>query len=109
MSSQRIPKEIKQQVDEIVKRFNRTVLKDRYYYYATRFRVNYLYLERYDYYGRGGPICRLKYTGDMDNWEFAIYKYSDERYDPDEWMFPGSQHVDGTLEGAMRAGLEAYP
>ena len=26
-----------------------------------------------------------------------------------EWMFPGSQYLDGTLEGAMRAGLEAYP
>jgi hypothetical protein len=25
------------------------------------------------------------------------------------WMFPGGEHVDGTVEGAMRAGLEAYP
>lgn len=45
----------------------------------------------------------------MDNWEFAIYKYSKDRYDPDEWMFPGSGHVDGTVEGAMKAGIEAYP
>jgi len=41
--------------------------------------------------------------------EFAIYKYSNERYAPDEWFFPGDQHVNGTIEGAMRAGLEAYP
>jgi hypothetical protein len=45
----------------------------------------------------------------MDTWEFAIYKYSDERYDPDEWMFPGAGDVDGTIEGAMKAVLEAYP
>ena len=31
------------------------------------------------------------------------------RYDAEEWLFPGSQHIDGTVEGAMRAGLEAYP
>lgn len=49
------------------------------------------------------------YTGAMDGWEFAIFKYSDERYDPDEWFIPGSEHIDGTVEGAMRAGLEAYP
>jgi hypothetical protein len=45
----------------------------------------------------------------MDTWEFAIYKYSDERYDPEEWMFPGAGYVDGTIKGAMKAGLEAYP
>jgi hypothetical protein len=45
----------------------------------------------------------------MDNWEFAIFKWSTERYDPDEWFFPGSEYVDGTVEGAMMAGLHAYP
>jgi len=75
---------------------------------GARFRGNYLYLDRSDY-GQIGPICRLKYTGDMENWEFAIFKWSSERYDPKEWMFPGSEHVDGTIEGAMMAGLLAYP
>ena len=45
----------------------------------------------------------------MQKWSFAIYKYSDEQYDEEEWFFPGSEHVDGTIEGAMKAGLEAYP
>jgi hypothetical protein len=39
----------------------------------------------------------------------GAYKYSDERYDEEEWFFPGAGHVDGTIEGAMKAGLEAYP
>jgi hypothetical protein len=68
----------------------------------------FLYLDRKDY-GRLQPICRLEYTGNMQEWSFAIYKYSDERYDEEEWFFPGAEHVDGTLEGAMKAGLEAYP
>jgi hypothetical protein len=45
----------------------------------------------------------------MQHWDFAIYKYSDECYDPDEWFFPGAEEVDGTIEGAMRAGLMTYP
>jgi len=102
-----IPDEVKQQVERIVDDFNRTVLKDPNFYFVPRYRGNHLYLDRFDY-GSGGPICRLTYTGSMDKWEFAIYKYSDSRYDPDEWFFPGSGHVDGTVEGALRAGLEAY-
>lgn len=107
MSAKRIPDEIKAQVNEIVARFNEGS-GDPTCFYATRFRGSYLYLDRSDF-GQIGPICRLKYTGDMSNWEFAIYKYSSGRYDPDEWIFPGDEYVDGTVEGAMRAGLEAYP
>jgi hypothetical protein len=45
----------------------------------------------------------------MDNWDFAIYRHSRNLYDSDEWMFPGAGHVNGTIEGAMKAGMEAYP
>jgi hypothetical protein len=44
----------------------------------------------------------------MDNWDFAIYKYSDDCYDPEEWYFPGAEEVDGTVTGAMKAGMKAY-
>jgi hypothetical protein len=104
----RIPEEIKEQVAEIVGNFNKTVIRNPNRYYVTRYRGSYLYLDRYDY-GSIGPICRLKYNGSLTDWDFAIFKYSDEVYDPDEWLFPGSGEVDGTIEGAMRAGLAAYP
>ena len=107
MSTKRIPDNIKAQVNEIVARFNEGS-GDPTCFYATRFRGNYLYLNRSDF-GQIGPICRLEYTGDMDKWEFAIYKWSSERYDPEEWAFSGFEHVDGTVEGAMMAGLIAYP
>jgi hypothetical protein len=103
-----IPDDIKKRADEIVRRFNATVIKNADCYYVARYKGSYLYLDRIEY-GRLGPICRLKYSGDLTKWEFAIFKYSDEVYDPEEWFFPGSQYVDGTIEGAMRAGREAYP
>jgi len=59
--------------------------------------------------GRLGPICRLTYKGKMNGWNFAIFKWSTETCDPDEWMSPGSDLVEGTVEGAIRAGLETYP
>ena len=100
MGKKRIPDEVRAQVNAIVDRFNEI--------YIARFRGSYLYLDRNDW-GRVVHVCRLEYNGAMDNWDFAIFRYSREFYDPDEWMFPGGGHVDGTVEGAMRAGLEAYP
>jgi hypothetical protein len=107
-SPKSIPQKIKNQVDTIVQRFNQEHSTDPgSSYYTVRYRGKYLYLDRADY-GELGPICRLTFMGKMDNWGFAIYKYSSERYDPGEWFFPGSALVDGTIEGAMNAGLEAY-
>lgn len=103
-----IPESVQQQVNEIVQKFNKKVIKDLNRYYVPRFKGKYLYLDRLDY-DFLSHVCRLKYNGQIDNWDFAIYKYSAGAYDSDEWMFPGSGHVDGTVEGAMQAGLEAYP
>ncbi|SRR6266511_768532 len=108
MPKKGIPDEVKQRADAIVAGFNKTVIKNPNSAYVTRYKGNYLYLDRYDY-GRRGSICRLTYTGDFRKWEFAIFKYSSETYDPTEWFFPGSEYVDGTIEGAMKAGLAAYP
>jgi hypothetical protein len=110
MTKQSIPQHVKEQVDAIVERFNHEVIQDDDYFFAPRYRERFLYLDRRDgdrhwASARG----RLTYTGDMHDWHFAIYKYSSERYDPDEWMFPGSQHINGTVEGALKACLEAYP
>jgi hypothetical protein len=103
-----IPEEVKTQVATLVEHFNTTAIRNPQCGYVPRYRGKFLYLDRQDY-GRLHPICRLEYTGKMEDWSFAIYKYSDERYDEEEWFFPGAEHVDGTIEGAMQAGLEAYP
>lgn len=103
-----IPDETRLWADEVIQRFNEDVIRDPDQYYVARYRGRFLYLDRVDF-GTPSPICRLTYTGDTAKWDFAIYKYSSERYDPEEWLFPGSECVDGTIEGAMRAGLQAYP
>jgi hypothetical protein len=103
-----IPDAVKTEVAAIVQHFNTTVIRNPHCVYVPRYKGKFLYLDRQDY-GRLHPICRLEYSGNMEDWSFAIYKYSDERYDEEEWFFPGAEHVDGTIEGAMKAGLEAYP
>jgi hypothetical protein len=108
MSRQTIPEQVKRWAEEGIQQFNEAMIADPQRAYIARYRGSYLYLDRLED-GRQHPVARLAYTGRLDGWEFAIYKYSDERYDADEWLFPGAGYVDGTLEGAMRAGLEAYP
>ena len=108
MGTKSIPKDVKAKVADIIDRFNRDVLADDYRIYIARFKGNYLFLYRDDGGYKPGPICRLRYTGDMTKWVFAIYRYSTGRYHPDECFFPGEDWVDGTIEGAMKAGVEAY-
>ena len=109
MPKPKLTPEIKLHADAIVARFNAEQLRNKpYAHYVTSYRGAHLYLGHQQG-GKFWPVCRLTYTGNMENWDFAIYKYSDERYDPDEWFFDGAGEVDGTIEGAMRAGLKAYP
>ncbi len=54
-------------------------------------------------------IGRLEWLGKMDNWDFTVYRYSREIYDPEAWFFPGSEDLDGTVEGALNAGFAIYP
>jgi len=103
-----IPAAVRAEVAARVAQFNEQVVKNPYQYFSVRFRGKYVYLDR-EAYGHVGQRARLTYTGDMEQWEFAIYKYSDERYAPDEWLFPGGEYLDGTIEGALRAAMEAYP
>jgi hypothetical protein len=115
-----IPIEIQEEVLKIVDEFNRKTFKgeqnplmkvlfgENKRGYRARFKGKFLYLDRTDH-RRPTEICRLTWNGKIDNWDFAIYRHSRNFYDPKEWMFPGAGHVDGTVEGAMRAGMEAYP
>jgi hypothetical protein len=110
MSEPSIPNALRQEIALIVQRVNQEIQKEQPVQYLTRYRGKHLYLDRIDFgESEKQSICRLTYTGDMDSWDFAIYKYSDGRYDSEDWLFPGLEYVDGTIEGAMRAGLQAYP
>lgn len=106
MKSKGITDDIQKEIDKIIHEFNKTTLGDADRKFVARIHGKHLYLDFYEY-GKDGPRCRLTYSGKMDNWDFAIFKYSSETYSKD-WMFPGSEHIDGTVVGAMKAALEVY-
>ena len=107
MGKKLIPDDIREEVTNIIDKFNKKELQGSGCTYVSKFRGKFLYLYRYVY-GKEIPTCRLKYNGKLDDWEFAIFKWSSESYDPDEFFFPGIDLVDGTIGGAMKAGIEAY-
>ncbi len=84
-------------------------LKLRYKYFPDA-RGKFIYLARMKsgdkFYERLG---RLTYKGDTEKMKFAIFRFASGKYDAKEWLFPGSQHLDGTIEGALKAVIEAYP
>ena len=53
-------------------------------------------------------MSKNAHNGQMDNWDFAVFKYSREAYDSNEFMFPGYEELDGTIQGALNAGLQLY-
>ena len=103
-----IPDDVKRQAEAVISAFTHKVIRDPNRYYVTRSRGQYLYLDRLAD-GASQRIARLTCDEATGAWDFAIFTYSDERYDADEWLFPGSDLLDGTIEGALKAGLEAYP
>ncbi len=130
MAKQTIPTDIQASVQQIVETYNQKHKMK----YQIRFRGKFCYLSRTD--DRSEEvhfmnlaakmlglstsminqeaeaethIGRLEWTGDMSRWDFAVYKYSRDNYDPGEWMFPGSEILDGTIEGALKAGKAIYP
>jgi hypothetical protein len=107
MSTIRIPNKVRAEALGIMEKFNQKRLAKTGYRYVPRFRGKYLYLNREDF-GSVGPICRLEYLGGKKGWYFAIYKCSTEKYDEEDWFFPGNKCVDGTVEGALEAGMQAY-
>ena len=105
-----IPKETQYEIAEIIDKFNQKTFHAsiEHLSYFPEFKGKYLYLKRKEF-ENVSPVARLTYTGDMKKWDFAIFKWSREQYDPDEWFFPGVEFIDGTIQGAMKAGLKAYP
>ncbi len=109
MAKRSIPNRVKTQVAKIIERFNQEVGSEFEVKYVPRYWENYLYLGRIDFMGNQHRICRLTYTGDLNSWKLAIYNYNDNRYHSYEWINSGLGQLDGTVEGAMEVGLEAYP
>ncbi len=110
MKIRMIPKEVKEEILKIIDEFNNEELDliNDFFRYVADFKGKYVYImtKKYEIVS---PIARLTYSGDMNDWGFAIYKYSSEKYDKDEFFFPGVECLDGTINGALYACNTAYP
>ncbi len=114
-----VPIEIEKEVQRQIADFNRTELKvsaslmDRLFPkrttrgYSARLMGKYLYLDRADGH-KALPVCRLTWKGSVSTWEFSIFTYSSGKYDPVDLNFRGREYLDGTVIGAMKAGMEAF-
>ncbi len=101
-----ITQEIKDQLEKEVATFNQTTLSKATYAYGITTRSKYIYLNVHHLNGPTYKIGRLTYNGDTEDMDFAVFKYSSERYDPEEFAFPGTKHLNGTIRGAMKCGLK---
>ena len=109
MAKTKISSDVQKKVQSIIADFNKkTFSKTPEFSYFATFKGNYFYLNRQEG-NKDSPIARLKYNRNFTDWDFSIFKWSSEQYDPDEFMFPGAKHVNGTIEGALKAGHQAYP
>ncbi|NGX64010.1 MAG: hypothetical protein KR126chlam6_01434 [Candidatus Anoxychlamydiales bacterium] len=79
----------------------------KYHYYVDA-RGKFIYLYRLMPKGIQ-RLGRLTYLGDPENMEFTIFNDLSEKYDPKKRLFSGSVYLDGTIEGALKAVVEAYP
>src|SRR5438105_10188152 len=105
-----ISTDIKKEIENRVDSFNKKHLKGAGCEYYVQIRNKFIYVMRkYEKYDIKDNVCRLTYNGNLEKMNFAIFRYSTETYDAGEIFFDGAKWVDGTIEGAMKAGLKAYP
>jgi hypothetical protein len=100
----KIPEEVKAAMMQRVVAFNKANKS----IFQVEFKGKYCYLSKMAW-KSPTKLGRMEWTGDIEKWTFDVFKYSRKFYDPDEFMFPGREDLDGTIEGAMRAGFKIYP
>ncbi len=102
-----IPQDIKLKIKDIVKQFNEKQFSEKKLNYNIEVEGPYIYFKvAYD--GQLTPILRAIYTGDEKTWKFEIFQSASGKYVSTEEDFPGRKYLDGSFEGAMKAGIETY-
>lgn len=103
----KIDTKIKEEINNEVSRLNGELF-NKENYFKTRVSGKFLYLDFFN--GKSfEKRCRLEYTGDMINWNYSIFLWSNEKYSNDIFFVPGIEKFDGTIKGGMLAGDAAYP
>ncbi|MDQ3702674.1 MAG: hypothetical protein M3442_17385 [Chloroflexota bacterium] len=124
-----IPESVKRRTEERLQRYAAQHFAGRYTRLDIRFRGQFCYLDaftepepptaswpppdspetREEYVERlrntPAHLCRLRYFGDEEQWGFAFYTYSNERYELS--FFPSGEFL-GPPEDAFHVAAEAY-
>ncbi len=126
-----IPEQAKYEALAAVKRFNQAKKTE----YVLTFKGKYAYLSRFAKRGNEQAVFEAasklmppklaklfasktvetnigRLTWSESSWDFAPFLYSSETYDTSgeaRFMMPGAKFLDGTIEGALKAGLQLYP
>lgn len=110
MAAKTFSPKVKQEVEAAVAEYNGNALKDLkdFYQFAVEFKGKFIYVKLQEGH-RLLPAGRLEYDDTDGSYHFAIFKWSRENYDPNEFDFPGSEHLDGSVNGALKAIHVAYP
>jgi hypothetical protein len=109
MKEYAVPFEVQRELSNRVDAFNNTELLGTECRYCLDARGKFIYVCRLTSDGFWQRLGRLTYEGNLENMEFAIFKFSSGKYDPKDRWFIGVQHLDGTIEGALKSLSEAYP
>jgi hypothetical protein len=109
MKDYTVPIDIQSALGDRATNFCKNELARARYRFFTDARGKFIYLIRVSSDGSLQRLGRLTYEGDTENMEFAIFKSRTGKYDSKERSFPGSQHLNGKIEGALKALVEAYP
>jgi hypothetical protein len=88
-----VPMEIQSEIGKRVTAFNDKYLSKKGGRYWADARGKFIYLRYGDEFQTSDPICRLTYHGDLENMDFAIFKWSTEKYDPNEFCITSTEHL----------------
>jgi hypothetical protein len=89
----KIPAEAITHVEEQIKRMRLSRLGQ------PEFRGRFCYISY-----NGDPLCRFGYRREIEEWDFAIYKYSTGKYSASEALFPQW----GKITDCVKTALHAY-
>jgi hypothetical protein len=110
-----IPDEVREKashrLEKLVKKYRKYgvadiigIFKGRYLYIDWTDEANKLIASLSKSEPKRSKLCRLRYKGDINNWELEMYKYSDMCYDVEgDFMFAG-----GTIEECFDAAASVY-
>ena len=108
MNDYLIPIDEQAQLQERANFFKKKFVPKTSWQFVADARGKFVYLRRYMNDGSCQNLGRLIYEGNIENMAFSIYRYNTEKYDT-KADFVGAHHLNGTLEGALKAILEAFP